>query len=86
VTNVHETPNVLHIHGEHTRVSHPFGELRSCRPVLGHDAIRSEFAGHMGMEVTRAVAAEWVRRMQEALASTNWPDVSGSCSDIGGAP
>jgi len=81
--NINITPNHLSIHGD-TRVTHPFGELRSCRPVLGHDAIRAEWAGQMGMELTRAAATEVVRSFTEALASTAWPNVSGAVVDLEG--
>jgi hypothetical protein len=80
--NINITPNKLAIHGD-THVTHYFGELRSCRPVLGHDAIRSEWAGRMGMEMTRAAAIEWARSLTEALASAAWPDCSGAAVDLG---
>jgi hypothetical protein len=79
--NINITPNRLCIHGD-TRVSHYFGELHSCRPVLGHDAIRAEWDGRMGMELTRAAATDVVRQFTEALASTTWPDCSAIAADV----
>jgi hypothetical protein len=83
--NINTTPNHLTIHGD-TRVSHYFGQLQSCRPVLGHDAIRAEWSGRMGMEITRAEATSMVRSFTEALASAAWPDCSGSVADLGEVP